>query len=257
MGELPAQRPRAQLAGAAEHRRRRRRWRARGRTRRACRARRGSARPSAWVSASLRKPACASPDVEQRLRARRPAGRARRPRPRRRRSRSCRRRCRRGARWWRGRPCECADTRVLRMPNTVILGAARTPVGKLGGGLSSLQATELGGIAIEAALERAGRRAGPGPARRDGPGAAGRPGPDPLAPGADRGGDPEGGLLRDDQQGLRLGRARGRHPRHRDPRRRPRGRASAAAWSRCPTRPTCCRRRASASAWATPRRSTR
>jgi len=42
------------------------------------------------------------------------------------------------------------------MPNTVILSAARTPVGKLGGGLSSLPATELGGIAIKAALERAG-----------------------------------------------------------------------------------------------------
>jgi acetyl-CoA C-acetyltransferase len=42
------------------------------------------------------------------------------------------------------------------MPKTVILSAARTPVGKMGGGLSSLRATELGGIAIEAALERAG-----------------------------------------------------------------------------------------------------
>jgi acetyl-CoA C-acetyltransferase len=41
------------------------------------------------------------------------------------------------------------------MPKTVILGAARTPVGKMGGGLSSLDATELGGIAIKAALERA------------------------------------------------------------------------------------------------------
>lgn len=41
------------------------------------------------------------------------------------------------------------------MPNTVILSAARTPIGKLGGGLSSLDATELGGIAIEAALQRA------------------------------------------------------------------------------------------------------
>jgi acetyl-CoA C-acetyltransferase len=41
------------------------------------------------------------------------------------------------------------------MPNTVILGTARTPVGKLGGGLASLQATQLGGIAIKAALERA------------------------------------------------------------------------------------------------------
>ncbi len=42
------------------------------------------------------------------------------------------------------------------MPKTVILGAARTPIGKMGGGLSTLQATELGAIAIEAALERAG-----------------------------------------------------------------------------------------------------
>jgi acetyl-CoA C-acetyltransferase len=41
------------------------------------------------------------------------------------------------------------------MPKTVVLGSARTPVGKMGGGLSSLPATELGGIAIKAALERA------------------------------------------------------------------------------------------------------
>src|SRR5215216_4927699 len=41
------------------------------------------------------------------------------------------------------------------MPKTVILGAARTPFGKLGGGLSPLDATELGGRAIWAALERA------------------------------------------------------------------------------------------------------
>jgi acetyl-CoA C-acetyltransferase len=41
------------------------------------------------------------------------------------------------------------------MPKTAIIGAARTPFGKLGGGLSSLDATELGGTAIEAALERA------------------------------------------------------------------------------------------------------
>jgi acetyl-CoA C-acetyltransferase len=42
------------------------------------------------------------------------------------------------------------------MPKTVILGAARTPVGKMGGGLATLEATELGAIAIEAALERSG-----------------------------------------------------------------------------------------------------
>ena len=41
------------------------------------------------------------------------------------------------------------------MPKTVILSAARTPIGKLGGGLNGMDATELGGIAIEAALERA------------------------------------------------------------------------------------------------------
>src|SRR2546428_5226223 len=41
------------------------------------------------------------------------------------------------------------------MPNTVILGTDRTPFGKLGGALSSLDATELGGQAIAAALERA------------------------------------------------------------------------------------------------------
>src|SRR4051795_7813237 len=41
------------------------------------------------------------------------------------------------------------------MPSTVILGTARTPFGKLGGALGSLPATELGGKAIAAALERA------------------------------------------------------------------------------------------------------
>ncbi len=41
------------------------------------------------------------------------------------------------------------------MSKTVILSAARTPIGKLGGGLASADATELGGTAIRAALERA------------------------------------------------------------------------------------------------------
>jgi acetyl-CoA C-acetyltransferase len=41
------------------------------------------------------------------------------------------------------------------MPKTVILGSARTPIGKMGGGLSTIDATELGGLAIKAALERA------------------------------------------------------------------------------------------------------
>ncbi len=41
------------------------------------------------------------------------------------------------------------------MPETVILGAARTAFGKMGGCLASLDATELGGTAIEAAVGRA------------------------------------------------------------------------------------------------------
>jgi acetyl-CoA C-acetyltransferase len=41
------------------------------------------------------------------------------------------------------------------MPRTVIIGAARTPFGKMGGALSSVDATELGATAISAALERA------------------------------------------------------------------------------------------------------
>ncbi|MDX6663154.1 MAG: acetyl-CoA C-acetyltransferase, partial [Solirubrobacterales bacterium] len=39
---------------------------------------------------------------------------------------------------------------------TVILGTARTPFGKMGGALSSLDAIELGGTVISAALDRAG-----------------------------------------------------------------------------------------------------
>jgi acetyl-CoA C-acetyltransferase len=42
------------------------------------------------------------------------------------------------------------------MSRTVILGSARTPFGKLGGALSTVDAAELGAIAIKAALERAG-----------------------------------------------------------------------------------------------------
>jgi acetyl-CoA C-acetyltransferase len=40
--------------------------------------------------------------------------------------------------------------------NAVITGFARTPIGKYGGGLSSLRAVELGGAAIAAAVERSG-----------------------------------------------------------------------------------------------------
>ncbi|MDG4657655.1 acetyl-CoA C-acetyltransferase [Ectobacillus antri] len=41
------------------------------------------------------------------------------------------------------------------MGKTVIVGAARTPIGKFGGTLKDVKAAELGGAAIQAALERA------------------------------------------------------------------------------------------------------
>jgi acetyl-CoA C-acetyltransferase len=43
---------------------------------------------------------------------------------------------------------------------TVIVSAVRTPFGRLGGGLKNHQATDLGGIAIRAGLERAGLEGG-------------------------------------------------------------------------------------------------
>lgn len=42
------------------------------------------------------------------------------------------------------------------MPRTAILSTARTPFGKMGGSLAPVDATELGGVAIAGALERAG-----------------------------------------------------------------------------------------------------
>jgi acetyl-CoA C-acetyltransferase len=42
------------------------------------------------------------------------------------------------------------------MPGSVIVGGARTPIGKLAGSLKDFSAMELGGFAIKAALEKAG-----------------------------------------------------------------------------------------------------
>jgi acetyl-CoA C-acetyltransferase len=42
------------------------------------------------------------------------------------------------------------------MAGSVIIGGARTPIGKLSGAFASFSATDLGGFAIKAALERAG-----------------------------------------------------------------------------------------------------
>src|SRR6476661_1600983 len=46
----------------------------------------------------------------------------------------------------------------MHVPNgqTFIVSAARTPIGKFGGALAGVPATALGGVAIRAAVERAG-----------------------------------------------------------------------------------------------------
>ncbi|HVE29669.1 MAG TPA: acetyl-CoA C-acyltransferase, partial [Mycobacteriales bacterium] len=42
------------------------------------------------------------------------------------------------------------------MPGSVIVGGARTPMGKLLGGLRDFSGTDLGAVAVKAALERSG-----------------------------------------------------------------------------------------------------
>src|SRR5579862_297444 len=42
------------------------------------------------------------------------------------------------------------------MPGSLVVAGARTPIGKLSGALASFSAMELGGLAIAAALDRAG-----------------------------------------------------------------------------------------------------
>ena len=68
----------------------------------------------------------------------------------------------------------------------MIVSTARTPSGRLGGGLALVPATELGAIAIRAALDRVRPRAERGRVRDHGPGAAGRRGPGARAAGRRR-----------------------------------------------------------------------
>ena len=46
------------------------------------------------------------------------------------------------------------------MKKAVLVSYARTPIGKLGGGLASQSATQLGALAVKAAVTRAGLESG-------------------------------------------------------------------------------------------------
>ena len=45
---------------------------------------------------------------------------------------------------------------VVAMKSSVIVAGARTPIGRFNGALKSFSATDLGGLVIKAAIERAG-----------------------------------------------------------------------------------------------------
>ena len=74
--------------------------------------------------------------------------------------------------------------------DVVIAGAARTPVGKFGGGLSSTPATQLGATALTGAIERSGIDPGEIDYVVMGKHALRRPGADPCPASRDIGGDP-------------------------------------------------------------------
>ena len=113
------------------------------------------------------------------------------------------------------------------MPETVILGAARTPFGKLGGALASFDATDLGGQAIAGALERAEvepeqvEKVVMGQVLQAGQGQI------PSRQAQIKGGIPKEVPSETDQQGLRVGHPLGRDHRPGGARRRPRDRRSA------------------------------
>ena len=94
----------------------------------------------------------------------------------------------------------------------VIVGGARTPVGRLLGSLASKSASELGGVAIAGALERAGVAPGSGRVRDHGAGPAGGRRARSRPAGRGGGGYPDDGPGADGQQGLpvRPGRHRAR-----------------------------------------------
>jgi acetyl-CoA C-acetyltransferase len=50
----------------------------------------------------------------------------------------------------------CNDPKAMALPEVVIVGAARTPIGRYGGALRDIHPAELGAVAARAAIERAG-----------------------------------------------------------------------------------------------------
>ena len=110
------------------------------------------------------------------------------------------------------------------MSGSVIVAGARTPIGRLLGGLKDLSAADLGGVAIKGALEKAGVSRRPGRLRDHGPGHPGRRRPDHRPPGRGQGRHPDERPVDHHQQGVPVRPQRDRAGRPADPRRRVRDR---------------------------------
>ena len=110
------------------------------------------------------------------------------------------------------------------MSGTVIVAGARTPIGRLLGGLKSLSAADLGGVAIKGALEKAGVSRRPGRLPDHGPGHPGRRRPEPRPQRGHRRWPAALGAVDHGQQGLPVGAERDRPGRPPDQRRRGRHR---------------------------------
>ena len=149
------------------------------------------------------------------------------------------------------------ETSTMSTTDIVIVAAARTAVGKFGGTLAKTPASELGATVIKALLERAGLEGEPDRRGHPRPGADGRSRPEPGTPGRHQEPACPTACRHDDQQGLRLrpeGRDAGRagHPRRRQ---RDHHRRRPGEHEHEPARAELVR--ATASAWATGRWSTR
>ena len=118
-------------------------------------------------------------------------------------------------------------------------------------------AMDLGGLAIKAALERAGVGARAGRLRAHGPGAPGRSGSDHRPPGRGQGGHPDDRAGDDRQQGVPLRHQRDLPRRPDDPGRRRRGRGRRRHGVDDQRALPAARARAPGTAWATASSSTR
>ena len=110
------------------------------------------------------------------------------------------------------------------MPGSVIVGSARTPIGKLSGALAGFSADGPRRARDQGRARARRRRRRAGRLRAHGPGAAGRAGPDHRPPGRGEGRHPDDGAGDDHQQGVPLGHQRDLPRRPDDPGGRRRGR---------------------------------